>query len=72
MLVKTLRTLIAERLDDYGAEIEEWIRPELVEVMATTTRDWLAQPGTLALIYSYAIPGSTRNVQRELVREAVR
>lgn len=42
--MKTLRTLLAEVIDGYGVEIEEWIRPELVGLMAIATLDWLAQP----------------------------
>lgn len=59
MVVKTLRAFIAEVLDDMGSlswgEMLNEERAEVVEAGVRATRDWLAQPGVLALIASDVI-----------------
>lgn len=73
MVVKTLRTFLAEKVDGYGVEVEEWIRPELVEDMVVATRDWLAQAEIFVTISNgMAESGTVGGAALALRREAVK
>lgn len=69
--LKTLRTLLAERMVKLDIELTDTVI-EAVEVAMLSTRDWLAQPEILALIASgLAESGTVEGAALALHRAAV-
>lgn len=71
--MKTLRTYLAEKVDDYGPQVEEWSRPAVVDDAVAAVRSWLAQPEIMVIISNglsetESVGGAALALRREAVK----